>query len=149
MKLTIRVRCEDGVLQPIGVYEKATLKDFLSKVDEGTTFRMEVFPWKKRRDARMRRFFMYRDKYAETNNYDKEHAKEELKRGYGVTEPWEPASPMLSTRTGRFIEMHGEIHFHVSLNDYTGEEMETLNRGARQACIDIGADIEDIEREFV
>ena len=141
---SVKARVTTAGIEPVDTERMARHKEALKP---GELIRITFGPWQDKRSGEaFRLFHAYMNRYARAAGYNQYHAKEELKRLYGVTirfsEGFKPPK-----RGGRFVEMHGEIHFHVSTLEYKKGEMVRLIEGTRDACLDVGADIEDLEGE--
>ena len=98
-----------------------------------------------RREEQINFFWVVRDRYANGLLMDKEIVRRQIERRWGVTVPFFDLSTFTPpSRGGRFIEMDGEIHFHISTKEYTKAELSRMIDGTLNECIENSIDIEDL-----
>ncbi len=142
---SVKAQVTAAGIEPVDTVRMARHKVALKP---GELIRITFEPWHdKRSDEAFRLFHVYVGRYAKKQLLDMYWAKHQLKRLWGVTVRYNPENFKLPTRGGKFIELDGEIHFHITTLEYRKGEMNYLIEGARQSCIDVGADIEDLEEK--
>ena len=141
---TVKAQVTSAGIEPLDRERLARYKEALKP---GEFVRITFEPWEDKRSGEaFRLFHAYMNRYAVATGYNQYHAKEELKRLFGVTLRYVQVF-IPPKRSGRFVELHGETHFHISTTEYTKSEMSRLLDGTIQACYDVGADIEGMEVE--
>lgn len=145
---TVKAQVTSAGIEPLDRDRLARYKEALKP---GEFVRITFEPWEDKRSGEaFRLFHAYMNRYAAAQGYNQYDAKEELKRLFGVTIRIIDVAAFIINppkRSGRFVELHSEIHFHISTKEYTKSEMSRLLDGTIQACYDVGADIEGMEVE--
>ena len=94
-------------------------------------------------------FHVLRDRYAAELGYDKEHAKNELCRLFGV---WvnvdELAMQDPPEWSGHLVDIGYERIFRKSLNDYSREELSDLIEGTIHACVENDINVQSIVADY-
>jgi hypothetical protein len=109
----------------------AAYEQFMRKVSHGQVVYVQISTEPDQgASAQFKAFHAYRDEYAALAGLDNEYAKAELKAMYGVAYRWGPGFEPPS-RSGRFVEIHGEMQFLVSTLEYTDDELSRLIQGTQ------------------
>ena len=123
-------------LQKIDVFKKT--------IKEGDFVALYFEKWSNNRTQNSSNLFhKLRDRYANAVGYDREYAKAELKHLYGVCIPY-TSDFRPPERTGRFVEIYEQIEFQISEAEMSKEEHTRLIEGTIDACLQVGADVQDL-----
>lgn len=91
-------------------------------------YRLELKYNNKRSLPQNARFHAMATEWGKAVGHTMDEAKAILKHRHGVVIPY-TAGFVPPTRSGRFVELYGEIEFQVSTADYTKDEMAALMDG--------------------
>jgi len=95
---------------------------------EDELYRIEIKYNNKRSLPQNARFHAMATEWGKAVGHGMDEAKAILKHRHGVAIPF-AAGFVPPTRSGRFVELYGEIEFQVSTADYTKDEMAALMDG--------------------
>lgn len=135
-----------GKISPVDTSQVILLRDFRDGLKDGAVLWITYENYgSARREEHINFFWVCRDRYANGLLLDKEIARRQIERRWGVTYPWPLSEP--PTRQGTFIEMDGEIHFHVSTKELFVTELSRMIDGTIEQCKDNSIDVEDLIKE--